>query len=164
MSGGKKVRTGIVLVGLVATAAAGCATGSGMKVGSGDIVADRQRLMKLNAASWQDAQAKFKAGNIEAIAVNAETMALNAAHIPGLFPKGSLTEKSKAKPEIWQKWPEFEQAANNMVTWSERLREAARSKNPQATEAVMKDFGRQACGACHTPFRVPPPQQPRSQS
>jgi cytochrome c556 len=163
MNGGKRVRTSIVLAGLVATAA-GCATGSGMKVGSGDIVADRQRLMKLNAASWQDAQAKFKAGNIEAIAVNAETMALNAMHIPGLFPAGSLTEKSKAKPEIWQKWPEFEHAAKNMVTWSERLREAARSKSPQATEAVMKDFGRQACGACHTPFRVPPPQQPGSRS
>jgi hypothetical protein len=22
----------------------------------------------------------------------------------------------------------------------------------------VKDFGRNACGACHTPFRVPPPR------
>ena len=72
-----------------------------------DIVAERQRLMKLNGASWQDAQAKFKAGNIEAIAVNAETMAMNAREIPRLFPEGSMTADSKAKPEIWQRWPEF---------------------------------------------------------
>ena len=132
-----------------------------MKVGTGDVVADRQRLMKLNGASWADAQAKFKAGNIEGIAVNAETMAMDGQHIPMLFPPGTLTEKSKAKPEIWQKFPEFEKAAANMVSWSERLREASRAKDAQQTEAIMKDFGRQACGTCHTPFRVPPPPQPR---
>ena len=154
------LKRGIVLVGLATLVVAGCATKK-MMIGSGDIVADRQRLMKLNGASWGDAQAKAKAGNWEGIAVNAETMALNAAHIPMLFPEGSLTEKSKAKPEVWQKWAEFESASKNMVTWSERLRDAARSKNTQATQDVMKDFGRQACGTCHTPFRVPPPPPPR---
>lgn len=134
----------------------GCAAAQSMRVGSGDVVADRQRLMKLNGANWQDAQAKFKAGNIEAIAVNAETMALNAMHIPALFPEGSLTDKSNAKPEIWQKWPDFETAAKNMQAWAERLRDAAKAKDAAATGAIVKDFGRQACGACHTPFRVPP--------
>jgi len=153
------LQRGIVLVGVATLVVTGCATRK--MVGSGDVVADRQRLMKLNGASWADAQAKAKAANWEGIAVNAETMALNAAHIPVLFPEGSLTEKSKAKPEVWQKWPEFESAAKNMVAWSERLRDAARSKNSQATQDVMKDFGRQACGTCHTPFRVPPPQPPR---
>jgi len=137
----------------------GCATGDRMKVGSGDIVADRQRLMKLNGASWQDAQAKFKAGNIEGIAVNAETMALNAEHIPALFPQGSLTDKSKAKPEVGQKWPEFQQASKTMQTEAERLRDAARKKDQAAVADVMKDFGRKACGTCHQPFRVPPPRQ-----
>ena len=126
------------------------------KVGSGDVVADRQRLMKLNGASWADAQAKFKAGNIEAIAVNAETMAINATHIPLLFPQGSLTEKSNAKPEIWEKRAEFDSDAQNMETWAVKLRDTAKTKDATATEAVMKDFGRQACGTCHTPFRVPP--------
>ena len=157
------IRHGIVMISLIAVTAVGCATGSGsMKMGSGDIVADRQRLMKLNGASWADAQAKFKAGNIEGIAVNAETMALNAEHITMLFPQGSLTEKSKAKPEIWQKWDEFEKASQNFQTWSARLRDTARTKDAAATEVVMKDFGRLGCGTCHTPFRVPPPQPPRS--
>jgi cytochrome c556 len=126
------------------------------KIGSGDIVADRQRLMKLNGASWKDAQDKAKAGNIEAIAVNAETMALNAQHIPMLFPEGSLTDKSNAKPEIWQKRSEFESAAKNFETWAVKLRDASAAKDAAATDAIVKEFGRQACGTCHTPFRVPP--------
>jgi len=153
--------TGIIMITLIAVVAVGCATGSRTeKIGSGDVVADRQRLMKLNGASWADAQAKMKAGNVEAIAVNAETMALNSEHIPMLFPEGSLTEKSKAKPEIWQKRDEFDSAAKNMGQWAAKLRDTARTKDAAATEAIVKDFGRQACGTCHTPFRVPPPQQP----
>ena len=156
----KHLRTGIVLTGLVTLALAGAATGqSTTKIWTSDVVADRQRLMKLNGASWADAQAKLKAGNAEAVAVNAETMALTATMIPALFPEGSLTDKSKAKPEIWQTWAEFEAAAKNMGVQAEKLRDAARTKDLAATEAVAKEFGRQACGTCHQPFRVPPPQQ-----
>jgi len=154
------VKTSVVLGSLVALAIAGSATGqSTTKLWTSDVVADRQRLMKLNGASWADAQAKLKAGNAEAVAANAETMALIATQILPLFPEGSLTDKSKAKPEIWQKWPEFETAVKNYAMQAEKLRDAARTKDLAATEAVAKDFGRQACGTCHTPFRVPPPQQ-----
>jgi cytochrome c556 len=149
----RTVRSSIV-VGLAALIAAGCAA----RMAPDEAVAARQRLMKLNGASWTDAQAKAKAGNWEAIAVNAETMALNSDRILRLFPEGSLTEKSKAKPEIWQKWGDFESAVKNFQAQAEKLRDVARSKNAPATEAAMKDFGRVACGTCHTPFRVPPPR------
>jgi len=154
------VKTSVILGSIVALAIASSATGqSTTKLWTSDVVADRQRLMKLNGASWADAQAKLKAGNAEAVAANAETMALIATQILPLFPEGSLTDKSKAKPEIWQKWPEFETAVKNYAMQAEKLRDAARTKDLAATEAVAKDFGRQACGTCHTPFRVPPPQQ-----
>ncbi len=137
---------------------AGCAaTQSAMRIGSGDIIADRQRLMKLNGASLQDMMAKAKAGNFEAIAVNAETIALNAEHIPALFPEGSLSEKSYAKPEIWQKWSEFTADAKNLQLVAARLRDTAKAKDADATQAILKDFGRQGCGTCHTPFRKPLP-------
>lgn len=152
----------MVTASLVVGIGAGCAGKSMSKMGSGDIVADRQRVMKLQGASWADIQAKAKAGNIEAIAVNAETLALTAQQIPVLFPEGSLTEKSKAKPEVWQKWSEFEAAAKNLETQAAKLRDASRAKNEQLTQEIVKDFGRTACGTCHTPFRQPPPQQPRS--
>jgi cytochrome c556 len=152
----------MVTASLVVGIGAGCAGKSMSKMGSGDVVADRQRMMKLQGASWADIQAKAKAGNIEAIAVNAETLAMTAQQIPALFPEGSLTEKSKAKPEVWQKWAEFQAAAKNLETQAEKLRDAARAKNEQLTQDLVKDFGRQGCGTCHTPFRQPPPAQPRS--
>lgn len=147
----------IIVGSLTAVAVAGCATMAPMpKVGSGDVVADRQRLMKSNGANWKDIQDKAKAGEIEAIAVNAETIAINAMHVPALFPSGTLTEKSNAKPEIWQKRSEFEAAAKNLQTQAEKLRDVARSKDAAGTQAIVKDFGRNTCGACHTPFRKPP--------
>ena len=150
------LRTVLIVGCLVTLVFAGVAVAqTAPKVGSGDVVADRQRLMKLNGANWADAQAKFKAGNIEAIAVNAEAMAIMASHIPTLFPQGSLAEKSNAKPEIWQKWDEFVGDAKTLETWAEKLRDTAKTKDAAATEAVVKDFGRQACGSCHTPFRKP---------
>jgi cytochrome c556 len=148
----------IVIGGLALGLAAGCASKSMSKMGSGDVVADRQRLMKAVGANWADIQAKAKAGNIEGIAVNAETLAISAQHIPSLFPEGSGTEKSKAKPDIWQKWPEFEKAAKNLEAQSEKLRDASKAKNEQLTQDIVKDFGRNACGTCHTPFRQPPPR------
>ena len=148
----------IVVGGLALGLAAGCASKSMSKTGSGDVVADRQRLMKLQGASWADIQAKAKAGNIEGIAVNADTLAFTAQQIPGLFPEGSGTEKSKAKPEVWQKWPEFERAAKNLEVQAEKLRDASKAKNEQLTQDIVKDFGRNACGTCHTPFRQPPPR------
>jgi len=151
----RRLWTALVL-GVAALAVTGIAIAQMAKVGSGDIIADRQRLMKLNGGSWRDAQDKLKAGNIEAITVNAETLAINAQHIPTLFPQGSTSDKSNAKPEIWQKWSEFESAAKNLETWSIKLRDAARAKNGDEVQAIAKDFGRNACGTCHTPFRVPP--------
>jgi cytochrome c556 len=145
-----------VVVGSLAALLLGIAVSQAqMQVGSGDPVADRQRLMKLNGASARDLNDKLKAGQIEAMAVNAETIAINAQHIPVLFPKGSLTDKSKAKPDIWEKWPEFEAAAKNLQAKAEEVREAARAKDQPKVEALMKDFGRNACGTCHTPFRQP---------
>src|SRR6185295_18616175 len=51
---------GLVVLGLAVAVAAGCASETKMKTGSGDIVADRQRVMKLNGAAWAEAQAKAK--------------------------------------------------------------------------------------------------------
>ena len=151
------LRAGILLGSLIILVLAGCATmQSGSMPGSGDVVADRQRLMRLNGASWADIQAKAKAGNVEAIAVNAETLALNSEHISIMFPEGSLTPKSNAKPEVWQKFSEFQTDAKNMGMLAAQLRDAAKAKDAAKVDAIVKDFGKNACGTCHTPFRVPP--------
>lgn len=157
------VRTGVILSSLVALTAIGCATTTKAQIGTGDPVADRQRLMKNVGANWADIQAKVKAGTPETVAVNAEALSLHAQRIPSLFPAGSLTDKSKAKPDIWQKWPEFEAAAKNLENRAATLRDQAVAKDGAAVTTNVATFGREACGTCHTPFRVPPPQQQPAQ-
>jgi cytochrome c556 len=147
-------RASVVGAGLAALLL-GIAVQAQMQVGSGDIVADRQRLMKLNGASAKDLNDKLKAGNIEAMAVNAETIAINAQHIPSLFPQGSMTDKSNAKPDIWEKRADFEATAKTLQTKAEEIRDAARAKDQAKVEALMKDFGRTTCAACHNTFRKP---------
>jgi cytochrome c556 len=120
---------------------------------SKDPVGDRQRLMKLLGASWADIQAKVKAGNIEGVAVNAETIAVSASHISALFPKDSVSPQSKAKPEIWQKWEDFVALAKTAEGLAGNLRDKARAKDKAGVEAAVKEFGPKACAACHTPFR-----------
>jgi cytochrome c556 len=124
-----------------------------------EVVAERQQLMKQNGDAWKNIQDNAKTANWAVVAANAEIISKNAARIPSLFPEGSLTDKSKAKPEIWQKWPEFESTAKKMETEAARLQSTAAGGNGQGSEDIIKDFGRNACGACHTPFRVPPPRQ-----
>ena len=139
-------------VGLLAA----CATASKSPA---EYVEDRQKLMKAHGDAWKNVQDGAKAGNLQAVASNADVMANNAKQIPALFPEGSMTEKSKAKPEIWQKKAEFDAAAKKMEIESIKLRDTARTGNAQATNDMIKDFGRNTCGSCHTPFRVPPPRQ-----
>ncbi len=124
-----------------------------------EVVEERQQLMKQNGDAWKNIQDNAKTGNWTVVAANAEIISKNAAKIPSLFPEGSLTDKSKAKPEIWQKWPEFETTAKKMEAEAARLQSTAAAGNGQGSQDIIKDFGRNACGACHTPFRVPPPRQ-----
>src|SRR6185436_14193016 len=79
-----------------------------------ELVTDRQALMKEHGDLWKNIQESAKANNLPVVATDADKLADNAKKIPSLFPEGSMTEKSKAKPEIWQKWPEFEAAAKKL--------------------------------------------------
>ena len=126
----------------------------------GEAVAERQKLMKSNGAAWKSVQEKTKKGDLAGVATDADTMAQNAKKITPLFPPGSLEGKTAAKKEIWEKWPEFEASAKNFEMEAGKLRDTAKTNDKAATEALVKDFGRKACGTCHTPFRVPPPPAP----
>jgi cytochrome c556 len=161
------LRATALIGSLSALVLAGCASGDGTmaksapakKMTAEEAIATRQQLMKDQGAAWKNIQDKAKAGQIQALTPDAEKLVATSKEIPSLFPEGSLNpEKSAAKPEIWQKRAEFDAAAKNLETMSMKLRDAARANDTVATQAMVKDFGRQACGACHQPFRVPPKQ------
>ena len=142
---------------LVPVVAVGCASMGQMN--PEEAIAARQQLMKDQGAAWKNIQDKTKAGDVAGLLPDAQKLVDTSKQIPKLFPEGSLNpEKSAAKPEIWAKWSDFEAAAKNLTAQSEKLRDTAQSGDKAATQAVVQAFGRQACGTCHTPFRVPPKQ------
>jgi cytochrome c556 len=157
MSPRAMLRATVVVGSLTTLVAAGCATTPRMT--ADDAIEKRKALMKEQGAAWRSVQDKAKAGQIAAIAADAEKLTTTARQIPALFPEGSLNPaKSAAKPEIWQKRADFDAAAKNMETLSMRLAAAAKANNATETQALVKDYGKLACGTCHTPFRVPPKQ------
>jgi cytochrome c556 len=153
------LRAVVVIGGAAALATTACASGGMTKMSADEAIEKRKALMKEQGAAWRNIQDKAKAGQVAAIAADAEKLAATSKQIPALFPEGSLNpEKSAAKPEIWQKRAEFDAAAKNLETWAVKLRDAAKANDTAATQALVKDYGRLACGTCHQPFRVPPKQ------
>jgi cytochrome c556 len=150
------MNTFVVCGSLAALVAVGCASTQTAKMTPAESVAERQKLMKGHGDTWKSIQDKAKAGNVEGIGPDARKLAASAKQIPALFPPGSLEGKTAAKPEIWQKWSDFEAAAKNMEVESVKLAEASEKKDANATQAIVKDFGRKTCGNCHQSFRVPP--------
>jgi cytochrome c556 len=150
----------VLMVGAAAIVATACASSMDHpKMTAAESIEARKKLMKEQGAAWKNVQDKAKAGQVAAIVPDAEKLAATAKEIPALFPEGSLNpEKSAAKPEIWQKRAEFDEKAKNLETWANKLAAAAKANDTAQTQAIVKDFGRMACGSCHQPFRVPPKQ------
>jgi cytochrome c556 len=141
-------------VGTVAVLAAACATGA--KMSGPEAIAARQQLMKDQGAAARSIGEKLKAGNVQAVAADAEKLVETSKRIPALFPEGSLDPKvSRAKPEIWQKWSQFTGYAKTLETKATALASTARSGNAQATAGAMADLGKTTCTACHNDFRGP---------
>lgn len=152
--GGVRFR-GVLAAVSIAVSAAGCVLGSQPVIGTGDVIFDRQRLGRVQEEQLGEIRSKFKTGNIGGIAVNAEVIAITALQIPSLFPEGTLNGKSRANPEIWQRWSEFEASAKNLTIWSERLRDAAQAKDDKLVADIVRDFSRVGCDSCHRVFRRP---------
>jgi len=128
----------------------------------GDVIAERKELFKNNSGNFKDAREKAKAGAFASIAVNAQTIAINARHIPALFPAGSMgkpEDKSRAKPEIWEDWNGFTDASQQLQDAANKLYNLTKDAGKmavteaQVTEAIKAVGG--ACKNCHDKFRVP---------
>ena len=132
-----------------------CAT-TMTKMTSDEAITARQQLMKRQGAASKAISDKAKAGQIQAIVSDVETLVETSSKIPSLFPEGSLNrDTSRAKPEIWQKRSEFEGYAKLLNSKATQLAATARTGDAQATNAAIADLGRTTCAACHNGFRGP---------
>jgi cytochrome c556 len=151
------LRATVVLGSVTALFVAGCASGGmAKKMTADEAIEARKNLMKEQGAAFKTIQDSAKAGQLAAIPAAAEKLVTTSTHIPDLFPQGSLNPNtSRAKPEIWQKWPEFEGNAKTLHAKATQLAATAKSGDAAATNAAVTDLGRTTCGACHNAFRGP---------
>lgn len=116
----------------------------------------RQKVMQSNGANM---------GAIGTILKNKLPQHGNIAHhayqiqsasqlIASAFQKQITAGKTDAKPDIWQDWNKFAEAAKAMEAASGKLVTVAQSGDMEAIDAQVKALGK-TCGDCHKPFRKP---------
>jgi cytochrome c556 len=134
-------------------------------VGERDVITERQELMKNTGENFKDLSLKLKSGQLGRMAVNAHTIAMNARHIPLLFPAGSVgtpEKKSRAKIDIWQDWEGFTAAARKVQDVAMDLRrltkDADKTGVTQERVAESRKALLNACKGCHKKFRIPKKQ------
>jgi cytochrome c556 len=113
---------------------------------------DRHELMEGIGDHAKAINEALKKGGVDGVAENAQAISEDAKKITALFPPGSTHENSRAKPEIWKNWKEFEKLANDLGPHAAALADAAR-KGSGAREAGQVMF--HDCKSCHDQFRVP---------
>lgn len=89
------------------------------------------------------------------LAVDAEALRGLAAGLPALFPKGTGPDvaRTAAKPDVWQRWPEFNAASKRLESETARLLQLARGKDAAAFDKQFEAVNA-ACNECHQQFRV----------
>jgi cytochrome c556 len=87
-------------------------------------------------------------------AVAAATILLqNFTSFPALFREGSITDKSKARPDIWENWDDFQARFAHDAEAAGRMLAAAQAGDTAAYQVAVKEIG-ESCGACHMTYRA----------
>jgi len=115
-------------------------------------IRDRHELMEGIGGHAKKIGQALKAGNVKAVAPEADAIAAAAKKITALFPPGSTHKDSRAKPEIWTDWKTFESDAARLQKDAGDLAQAART-NGDVDAASKQMFG--GCKSCHDSFRIP---------
>ena len=120
------------------------------------MVDERVKLMKQNGAAL-GLLSKIAKGETEytpAAVAAAENVLAGSGKIASLFPPGSVTSESRAKPEIWSDRAGFEGQAANLKDPAEKLVVAAKSGDKAQIGAALGPVGK-VCGSCHDTYRKP---------
>jgi cytochrome c556 len=118
-----------------------------------DVIEKRQKLMKSNGEAAKTIKAAAEARDYATIEAKAKDIIGNGDKVLALFPKGSIKGKTKANPEIWEKWDEFGKYPGNVKKAAGELADAARAKDEQRVTVKVKALGG-ACASCHKAFRA----------
>ena len=118
-----------------------------------DVIQKRQDAMKANSAAAKAIKGAVETKDYATVEAKAKDIMGTADKIVSLFPKGSTTGKTKAKPEIWEKPDDFSKAAKNLSKAADELASAAKAGNAADVDVKVKALG-EACNSCHKQFRA----------
>ncbi len=113
---------------------------------------DRHELMEGIGADAKAIGGAAKIGDKAAAVAAATRMQSAAKKIPALFPKGSLHENSRAKPEIWENWDRFVELAKDLENAAGGVLKVA-AEGGELGATLRPVFA--TCKGCHEAFRVP---------
>lgn len=120
-----------------------------------DSVVLRRRQMESNNSLVAEALKKaVMEKNFIEIEDKCSTIQENMNKVLDFFPRGSLSENSRAKPEIWTRWSEFTKHPANVTKAAQELATAAKTGDEALIDGKFKALG-EACKGCHTSFRAP---------
>lgn len=128
-------------------------TVSSLAFAQSDVIEKRQKLMKSNSATAKALKQAVADKDYATIETKVKVITGNMDRVLDLFPKGSTSEKSRAKPVIWEKWDEFSKNPAKVKKAATDLAEAAKAKDQAKVEADYKALGN-ACNGCHKVFRA----------
>ena len=122
------------------------------------VLENRSEFMKGMGSAMRAFSNYLKRGDGEPLELGsmAADIAENASSIPDLFPKDTgmaQFEDSESKPNIWEQWDEFVDAANGLVEPAMAVEAAFESGDQGQIAASVKALGGNGCRTCHTSFR-----------
>ena len=138
-----------VLAAVTGFAVAGVASAEGY-----DPIETRQAGQDLVAADFGGIRAVVNAkGDVKAVANPAKAIARWIRQFPTQFPKGSEQgHNTRARPEIWADFADFQQRANNLADAADKLAQLADAGDTAGVVAQI-NVVRDACAACHRTYR-----------
>ena len=71
----------------------------------------------------------------------------------GFMPQG-IPDGSRAAPEIWDDWSDFERRAQSFQDAAEAVADAANNGGVEAARELVRPLA-QTCGGCHNTYRAP---------
>jgi cytochrome c556 len=123
-----------------------------------DVIKERKKIMKSNNKQVKTIKKALVEKDFATIESSAKVIVGNMDKVLDLFPKGSTSEKSRAKSEIWKKWDEFSEIRDKEKAAAGALAKAAAAKDEAEVEVQAKavgEFRKGACGNCHKTFLKP---------
>jgi cytochrome c556 len=128
-----------------------------------DIVKKRKAFMEEQYDSLKAIKKAVEQKDYSTVELKAKDIMGSMDKLPDHFPKGSITEKSRAKPEIWEKQDEFKRDALKVKEVAGDLAKAAAARDESRVQTQFKALGPEgpfksgACFECHKEFRSSPP-------